>query len=163
MLLALNFDSRLDPITLTRSEHGLCRLQFGAADPDALAALGDDLLLLAAEQLREYLGGDRKTFTLPFDLAGLTGFQIGVLQAAQDIPYGETRTYGEIARALQKPAASRAVGGALAHNPLPILIPCHRVVGRDGSLTGYTGAHGLDTKRWLLQLEGVTVVSEKLG
>lgn len=104
----------------------------------------------AARQLGEYFAGERRRFDLPLAPSG-TPFQLEVLAALQRIPYGETRTYGEIGRALGRPRAARAVGAANGRNPLPIAIPCHRVIGRDGSLTGFGG--GLEAKRFLLDLE----------
>ena len=104
----------------------------------------------AARQLGEYFAGKRQRFELPLAPDG-TVFQRKVWAALQAIPYGETRSYGDIAEALGKPKAAMAVGGANGSNPLPILIPCHRVIGADGSLTGYGG--GLEIKRFLLELE----------
>ena len=108
-------------------------------------------LRLAMDELRRYLAGERVEFTCPLDLYG-TPFQVVVWQELLRIPYGETRTYAEIARATGRPAASRAVGMANGANPVAIIVPCHRVIGSNGSLTGYGG--GLPTKRWLLTLEG---------
>ena len=104
----------------------------------------------AARQLQEYFAGCRREFSLPLAPRG-TEFQRQVWHALEGIPYGETRTYGEIARAIGKPKACRAVGMANHRNPLSILVPCHRVVGADGSLTGYGG--GLEAKQFLLELE----------
>ena len=104
----------------------------------------------AARQLQEYFAGCRREFSLPLAPRG-TEFQRQVWYALEGIPYGETRTYGEIARAIGKPKACRAVGMANHRNPLSILVPCHRVVGADGSLTGYGG--GLEAKQFLLELE----------
>lgn len=101
-------------------------------------------------QLDEYFAGRRKDFHLPVAPAG-TPFQVRAWRALRDIPYGETRSYGEQARALGQPAAVRAVGAANGRNPIPIVIPCHRVIGGDGRLTGYAG--GLDIKKHLLDLE----------
>ena len=101
-------------------------------------------------ELGEYFEGKRESFDVPLEADG-TDFQRDVLGALQQIPYGETRTYGEIAEHLGKPRASRAVGAANGRNPIPILIPCHRVIGSDGSLTGFGG--GIDTKEFLLSLE----------
>ncbi|MCY4489504.1 MAG: methylated-DNA--[protein]-cysteine S-methyltransferase [Deltaproteobacteria bacterium] len=109
----------------------------------------------ARRQLDEYFAGGRKHFDLPVAPAG-TPFQLRAWRALQDIPYGETRSYGEQARALGRPAAVRAVGAANGHNPIPIVIPCHRVIGGDGRLTGYAG--GLDIKKHLLDLERRHVV-----
>lgn len=104
----------------------------------------------AARQLKEYFAGKRQTFDLKLSPAG-TRFQLDVLDALQHIPYGETRSYAEIARAIGNPRAVRAVGAANGRNPLPIVIPCHRVIGSNGSLTGFGG--GIETKRYLLDLE----------
>lgn len=104
----------------------------------------------AARQLREYFAGDRTTFDLPLAPRG-TAFQQRVWMALREIPAGETRTYGEIAARLGQPTASRAVGAANGQNPLAVVVPCHRVVGANGTLTGYAG--GLDRKAWLLDHE----------
>ena len=104
----------------------------------------------ARRQLSEYFAGERRRFDLPLRLSG-TDFQVSVLQALQEIPYGETVSYGEIARRIGRPKAVRAVGAANGRNPLPIVVPCHRVIGSTGDLTGFGG--GLDTKEALLRLE----------
>jgi methylated-DNA-[protein]-cysteine S-methyltransferase len=104
----------------------------------------------ARRQLSEYFAGERRRFDLPLRLSG-TEFQVSVLQALQEIPYGETVSYGEIARRIGRPKAVRAVGAANGRNPLPIVVPCHRVIGSTGDLTGFGG--GLDTKEALLRLE----------
>lgn len=105
---------------------------------------------LAALQLREYFDGNRKSFDFPIEING-TSFQQSVWNALLQIPYGETRTYGDIAAMIGNPKASRAVGMACNRNPLWIVVPCHRVVGKGGALTGFEG--GLDTKKGLLELE----------
>ena len=107
------------------------------------------------QQLREYLAGERKKFDLPLDLSGVTPFRAEVLRELSKVPYGETTTYSELARTVGNPKAVRAVGSACATNPLPILIPCHRVLRADGSLGGYRG--GEAAKRFLLRLEGIDV------
>ena len=104
-----------------------------------------------AVQLGEYFAGRRRRFDVPLRPAG-TPFQLAVLEALRTIPYGETRSYGDIAQQIGRPRAVRAVGMANGRNPLPIIIPCHRVIGADGSLTGFGG--GLKAKRHLLALEG---------
>ena len=104
----------------------------------------------AVEQLERYFAGDLTEFELELDLLG-TSFQRKVWQALLTIPYGETRSYGEIARQIGAPGAFRAVGLANGHNPIGIIVPCHRVIGSNGSLTGYGG--GIDRKRALLELE----------
>lgn len=106
-------------------------------------------------QVQEYLADERDRFDLPLDLGGASDFQRKVLLAAAQIPRGQIRTYHQVAQAIGKPKAARAVGQALGHNPVPLVIPCHRVLGSDGSLHGYSGGGGLKTKAWLLRLEGV--------
>jgi methylated-DNA-[protein]-cysteine S-methyltransferase len=101
-------------------------------------------------ELAEYLNGERKSFTIPFEYHG-TAFQLAVWNALCEIPYGETKSYSDIANAINKPAAVRAVGTAIGANPVLITVPCHRVVGKNGSLTGYRG--GLEMKTLLLDLE----------
>ena len=113
------------------------------------------IVALALDQIAEYLADQRREFDLPLDLRG-TGFQHRVWAAVAAIPYGETRTYADIARAIGQPKAVRAVGAANGANPLPLVVPCHRVVGSDGSLTGYGG--GLDVKRRLLAMESQSAV-----
>ena len=105
----------------------------------------------AVAQLDAYFRGARREFDLKLKPTG-TAFQLAVLNALTTIPYGETRSYGEIASQIGRPKAVRAVGAANGRNPLPIVVPCHRVIGADGSLTGFGG--GLETKRYLLDLEG---------
>ena len=112
---------------------------------------GSPLLTDAARQIGEYLRGERRDFDVPIRLEG-TDFQLLVWNALRTIPYGETRTYTEIAAQIGRPKAVRAVGGANHRNPLPLLVPCHRVVGADGTLVGFGG--GLEVKRRLLELEG---------
>lgn len=109
-----------------------------------------DALAFAREQLEQYFAGTRQTFELPLRPLG-TPFQRAVWQALADIPYGSTISYGELARRIGQPQAMRAVGAANGRNPLPIVLPCHRVIGANGSLTGFGG--GLPTKRFLLTLE----------
>ena len=126
---------------------------------DALAASGAEARLepdaapfpLLRRQLAEYFAGERTAFELPLAPAG-TPFQRNVWDALLAIPYGETRSYGELAAAVGKPGAARAVGRANHDNPIGVVIPCHRVIGAGGALTGYAG--GLDRKRYLLELEG---------
>ena len=110
-----------------------------------------DVLIRTAAQLAEYFAGERRVFDLPLAPRG-SEFQVGVWRALLRIPYGETCSYGDIARSVGRPDASRAVGAANGRNPIPIIVPCHRVVGSKGELTGFGG--GLDTKRWLLEHEG---------
>ena len=119
-------------------------------DPEADWIFNEKPLAKARRQLEEYFAGSRKNFDLPVKLNG-TEFQVSVLKALQDIPYGETVSYGEIAKRIGRPKAVRAVGAANGRNPIPIVVPCHRVIGSSGDLTGFGG--GLDTKEALLRLE----------
>jgi O-6-methylguanine DNA methyltransferase len=121
--------------------------------PDILPA-DDDPAMIALTQIKEYMDGKRRQFDLTIDWVYIKGFQNQVLKRALEIPYGETTTYNKIATDLENPAASRAVGGALGSNPIPIVIPCHRVIAKDGKLTGYSAADGIRAKKWLLELEG---------
>ncbi len=108
----------------------------------------------ANRQLAEYFSGKRREFDLPIDWSVMSPFQAEALQLVRAVPYGRLTTYGDIAKQLGKPGASRAVGRANAANPIPIVIPCHRVLGSDGKLHGYGGPGGLESKAWLLRLEG---------
>jgi len=112
----------------------------------------------AALELREYLGGKRRAFSLRIDWSVMRPFQQEALKLTFAIPYGETRTYGEIARQIGRPRAARAVGRAEATIPMPLVIPCHRVIGADGKLHGYGGGEGLKTKEWLLKMEGAVMI-----
>ena len=148
--------SPLGTMLLARTRGGLAGAWFERQKhhPDAIDAPerdDDPLLVEAARQLREYFAGARSAFDVALDLQG-TQFQRAVWQALLAIAPGRTRTYGEIAHALGVPSASRAVGAAVGRNPVSIIVPCHRVVGSSGALTGYAG--GLDRKRTLLELEG---------
>jgi methylated-DNA-[protein]-cysteine S-methyltransferase len=120
-------------------------------------------LLEARRQILQFLESDRKAFALKLDWESIYNFQRDVLQLTLNIPFGEVRSYGQIAALLHKPRAARAVGAALSRNPMPILIPCHRVVSSNGHLTGYLGSKGIATKQWLLEKEGHRIVSQKLG
>jgi len=113
---------------------------------------------LVTDQVLAYLDGERLAFTIPLDLSALTNFQRQVLLATLEIPRGQIATYGEIARRIGNPKSVRAVGQALGRNPLPIVIPCHRVIASNGSLGGYSGGGGLETKAKLLQLEGANLI-----
>jgi methylated-DNA-[protein]-cysteine S-methyltransferase len=121
-----------------------------ALTPDANWRRDDAMFADATRQLREYFAGGRTEFTMRVEMDG-TVFQKAVWTALRDVPFGATVSYGELARRVGKPNASRAVGAANHANPLPIVVPCHRVIGADGSLTGFGG--GLETKRKLLEFE----------
>ena len=149
--------SPIGPLTLRGTARGLTGI-FMAEHRHGPTDRGDwteDVLPLrqAADQLNAYFAGQRTTFDLPVDEAGIGGtdFQRRVWGALRDIPLGQTISYGELARRIGQPAAVRAVGLANGRNPLSIVIPCHRVIGANGSLTGYGG--GMERKRWLLAHE----------
>lgn len=108
----------------------------------------------ASKQLDEYFAGKRKSFQVPVSLEG-TVFQQSVWSAVNDIPFGKVLSYGEVGHETGRPTAGRAVGGAVGANPVPIIIPCHRVLASDGRITGYSGGNGIETKAWLLDHEGI--------
>ena len=153
----------LGPIWLAISERGLVAIEVSPNKDTLISLLNrfDFLQVLvdetktaaAAHQISQYLQGERETFDLPIDWSVLTPFQEQALRATCAIPYGEVMTYGEIAQRLGNPRAARAVGRAEATNPIPLVIPCHRVIGADGGLHGYGAGAGLETKAWLLDLE----------
>jgi len=151
----ISIHSPIGKLELVEDGKGICRLSFGF-DHDTEDILIEETPLLqeGRHQLEEYFTGIRKEFALPLSLRG-TEFQIRDWQALCKIPYGETRTYGEIAREIGCPKGSRAVGMANRNNPIAIIIPCHRVIGANGSLTGYAGKNkALNIKEFLLKLEG---------
>ena len=140
-------DSPVGPLTIAVDETGrLESIHFGAHET---LSIGDCLHVIA--QLEEYFAGKRKTFDLELAPRG-TPFQMAVWNELLKIAYGETITYAELAQRIGKPNAVRAVGAANGANPIPLIVPCHRVIGSNGTLTGYGG--GLDRKQWLLALEG---------
>ncbi len=148
-------DSPLGPLLLAGAGETLHRVGFpegkGRIEPAADWVLDARAFGRAEKQFREYFAGKRRRFELPLSPSG-TPFQQTVLDALQRIPFGQTRSYAELAADVGRPNAVRAVGAANGRNPLPIVIPCHRVIGADGSLTGFGG--GLHAKRFLLTLEG---------
>lgn len=142
-------DTPIGALTLVSSEKGLASIHFGKQVPQG-TVLDAEANRIFMTQIEEYFQGRRTDFDFPLDFAG-TPFQIAVWRELLEIPYGQTRTYGEIAKKLGKPRAARAVGMANHDNRIPIVVPCHRVVGHDGSLTGYAG--GLHIKQQLLNIE----------
>lgn len=144
----------IGPLRLIAGERGIRRVEFRPRASSGAARAGSPAaarhLRQATRELEEYFAGRRKGFTVALDLP--PGERRRAWLALEEIPYGCTTTYGELARRLGRPGAARAIGRACATNPLPVLLPCHRVVGADGSLTGFGG--GLVTKRRLLELEG---------
>jgi len=151
------YDSPLGPMIVAATDTGLAGLWFEGQRhmPDTSSwphAPEHPVLLDAMAQLRDYFAGRRTRFELPLDLQGGTAFQQSVWHALLAIPAGGTTSYGDISQQVGRPAAVRAVGAAVGRNPVSIVVPCHRVLGRDGSLTGYAG--GLERKSALLELEG---------
>jgi methylated-DNA-[protein]-cysteine S-methyltransferase len=155
-------DSPLGPLLLAATPVGLVRLAFEGEDhPAVLASIADDVsprvlraparLDDAARQLDEYFAGRRRIFEVPVDLRLARGFRHAVLEHLRDIPYGRTESYAAVARAAGSPNAVRAAGSACANNPIPLVVPCHRVVRGDGSIGQYRG--GVEAKRRLLALE----------
>jgi len=150
---------------LAASEKGLCGLCLPTGSirqarelarrrwPDA--APTPNLLPKLQEQVRTYFLGQPVRFRVPLDLTGLTDFQQAVLRACRAIDYGTTTTYGALAAAVGRPGAARAVGAVMARNPIPLIIPCHRVLGADGRLGGFSAEGGVDVKRRMLRLEGL--------
>lgn len=148
MLYTCKYQFENISLYLVATETHLINIQF--TQPQKALLQTTELLSMATIQLDEYFQGKRTTFSLPFKLTG-TPFQLAVWKELQNIPYGQTTSYKEIAQKINKPKAYRAVGMANNKNPLPIIIPCHRVIGSNGKLIGYAG--GLKLKNYLLELE----------
>lgn len=158
--------TRVGPLFVAVNDRGLVALDFGLSEQEFVARVtqrtratlirSDDQAAEALKQVQEYLDGKRTRFDLSLDMSRMSEFQRRVLNIALKIPRGKYLTYGDVAKAIGKPQASRAVGQALGHNPVPIVIPCHRVLGSDGALHGYSGGGGIQTKAWLLRLEGAS-------
>jgi len=148
------FDTPIGELLLAGTTDALSMIGFPEGsmrrEPEADWIYNEQPFAAAQKQLLEYFAGERKRFKLPLALAG-TEFQLSVMDALQTIPYGETTSYGAIAKQIGRPKAVRAVGAANGWNPIPIVVPCHRVIGSSGDLTGFGG--GLNTKRELLRLE----------
>jgi methylated-DNA-[protein]-cysteine S-methyltransferase len=154
-------DTPIGELLVAASDEGLAAISFETDDDrvDRLARIAGPRVLrsprsvdIARRELGEYFEGRRRTFDLSLDLRALPPFTVSVLRQLARVPYGETTTYGELARRVGHPRAARAVGTVMNRNRIPIVLPCHRVVGSTGSLTGYAG--GLDVKQTLLELEG---------
>jgi methylated-DNA-[protein]-cysteine S-methyltransferase len=147
-------DTPIGELLLAGDDDALCLVGFPEGsmrrDPEPDWIYNEKPFAVARQQLTEYFAGERREFDLPLKLNG-TEFQMSVLRALQQIPYGETTSYAEIAERVGRPKAVRAVGAANGRNPIPIIVPCHRVIGSHGELTGFGG--GLDTKEALLRLE----------
>lgn len=159
MLVHSFLDSPVGRLKLVASATGLVAVLWPTENPKRVplestrTAGEDEILSEARHQLLEYFNGARQVFALPLDLRG-TEFQRRVWHLLQRIPFGQTRSYGELARELGDSGATRAVGAANGRNPLSIVVPCHRVIGASGALTGFAG--GTEVKRYLLELEGAS-------
>jgi methylated-DNA-[protein]-cysteine S-methyltransferase len=157
-------DSPIGPLFIASSDQGVCEIGFGTCEsesvfqrhlrqrgfrpvPDWTAVAG------VARQLQEYFGGQRNRFEVPLDFSGVSPFTRSVLSATNQVPFGHLSTYRDIAAQVGRPSAARAVGNALGRNPIPVIVPCHRIVRSDSSLGGYTG--DIEIKERLLSLEGV--------
>ena len=147
------YTSPVGLIEICGTHEAVTSLRLGAMRQYGVIA--NDVVEGAIEQIKAYFSGGRRVFDLPIVLAG-TAFQHRVWEQILDIPYGQTRSYSEVARALEKPRAVRAVGAAAGQNPISLVVPCHRVVGSHGDLVGYSA--GLWRKEWLLQHEGALLV-----
>ena len=166
-LVQTTVPSPLGPIVIAATDQGLAGLWFAENQRHSPVELtgpaawpedaGHPVLQQASRQLGDYFAGRRSQFDLPLDLRCGTAFQQSVWQALLDISQGEVTSYGEVSRRIGKPTAVRAVGGAIGRNPISIIVPCHRVTGSSGALTGYAG--GLDRKTALLRLEGMLAES----
>lgn len=155
-LTSTTMDSPVGELTLVASDAGL-RAVLWPEERDGRVTFAEEVeagshpvLDATRAQIAEYIAGKRTEFDLPLDLVG-TDFQVDVWHALSRIPFGETRSYGELADELDRSGAARAVGAATGRNPISIVVPCHRLVGSSGKLTGFAG--GLDAKRWLLEHE----------
>jgi methylated-DNA-[protein]-cysteine S-methyltransferase len=136
-------------LEVTGTEQGIVSVTF-VESVDTGAACGTSVVQQCITELGQYFGGKRTTFAVLLNPGG-TEFQRLVWHALREIPFGQTTSYRDVATAIDRPGSAHAVGGAVGHNPIAIIVPCHRVIGSDGSLTGYAG--GLDRKRWLLEHE----------
>jgi len=145
---------RLEMIARGDSIVGLTIERDGELPHDSIPEENCAVLVTATRQLGEYFAGKRREFSVPVSLAG-TQFQQSVWNSLATIPFGTFRSYGEVGMMAGRASAGRAVGGAVGANPVPIIIPCHRVLSGDGRITGYSGGNGIPTKVWLLDHEGI--------
>ena len=154
--------------TVLATEAGICKIYLPAANRIAISGFNDNhqaspLTEQVAEMLRIYFMGQKQAFeAVPVDLKGVTQFRAGILSLIRSIPHGETRSYGQVSLMAGSPGAARAVGGAMASNPIPVIIPCHRIIAADGRLTGFTAPGGLELKKILLQAEGIEFKGERV-
>jgi methylated-DNA-[protein]-cysteine S-methyltransferase len=162
-------ESPIGPLVVAATDRGILRISF-TPDPEGvveeIARIAGPRVLRAPRlidearrELDDYFDGSRRAFDLAVDLRGAAPFTLAVLEELARVPYGATSTYGALAARVGRPKAARAVGTVMNRNPIPIILPCHRIVGANGSLTGYAG--GLDVKERLLRLEGVLLTPER--
>ncbi len=164
--------SPIGAVSLAATQNGLVRIVL-APMSELIHEIGEQhissqqpspvILNNSVQQLQEYLDGKRKDFDLPIEWNLIRPFDQTILRACQRIPFGKVVSYGELGTMAGKPHSARAVGGVMARNPIPLVIPCHRVVNASGGLHGYSARGGLNTKSWLLQLEGHILANQKLG
>jgi len=145
---------RLEIIARGDAIVGLTIERAGALPHDSSPTKSSAVIKRAMTQLSEYFAGKRREFSIPVLLAG-TPFQKSVWHALTEIPFGDVRSYGDVGMTTGRSTAGRAVGGAVGANPVPIIVPCHRVLASDGRITGYSGGNGIPTKVWLLDHEGI--------
>ena len=149
-------NSPLGAMEIICSDLGLCRVCYLSIDnphPEIPLTHNHPTLKETEHQILEFLDGNLKRFTIPIDWSGMTPFSLAIRQACCSIPYGETTTYSVLAATAGHPGKARAAGNVNSRNPMPLVFPCHRVVGKDGNLHGYAGPEGIETKRFLINLE----------
>lgn len=153
-LTSLTIDTPIGPLTIFASDKAVTRLDFAAGKSFSASPESRVVADQAATELEEYFARQRENFDVSVALKG-TAFQESVWGEIARVNFGETKTYAELAGAIGNPKAARAVGGAVGANPVPIIVPCHRIMGAAGKLTGYSGGAGIPTKIQLLKLEGI--------
>jgi methylated-DNA-[protein]-cysteine S-methyltransferase len=159
------FQTMWGTVSFAATDKGVCGLCLPVGSPRRAEAIArrrwpeakrqPELMRGLQRRIAAYFSGERISFDVPVDLAGLTEFQRAALRACSTIPYGTTTTYGRLAAMIGRPGAARAIGGAMARNPIPLIIPCHRVLAADGGLGGFSAEGGVDVKSRMLRLEGV--------
>ncbi len=165
-------NENIGSLTITASPKGITSCEFNSISVFEHAVVEQEdcvdtdaaiILANAINQVNAYLHGKRKIFDVPIDWRGISTFTKSVYQTAMQIPFGEVRTYGELALVVENPKAARAVGRAMATNPFVLIVPCHRVIASSGHLNGFSAPNGLETKRWLLEHEGHAVRENQLA
>lgn len=152
----IEFDSPIGRIRVLESGSKITGLEIAVSKSKKTAPAPSKVLLQAKAELEKYFAGKQSKFEIPVDYSQGTDFQKAVWKEIAKIPFGKTKSYVEIAKAIGRPKASRAVGGAVGANPIPLIVGCHRVLGASGTVTGYSGGKGIPTKLWLLKHENIT-------